>query len=192
MKKFCLFTIFVFSLLSCHQEMLVTEGMYSDDFMSKLKFKTITEDKISTTRAVFKGLSEQSENTEYDKIDDLSVGIFSVKIARPSTGCEKGFGFCNFKWFPNRDTASNLLENDLYKQSFILKCDEEGNKYVDLELSEKPADLDTDKMQPLVVEETLKSYNIVNGEQQKLVVPQGEYPFNSSIGQFGGYRINLK
>ena len=38
MKRFYLFAITLLSLASCQQEDIATNGMYSDDFMSKLKF----------------------------------------------------------------------------------------------------------------------------------------------------------
>lgn len=39
MKKLCLFAIVLLSLASCQQEDIATNGMYSDEFMSKLMVK---------------------------------------------------------------------------------------------------------------------------------------------------------
>ena len=52
MKRFYLFAITLLSLASCQQEDIATNGMYSDAFMSKLKFNTIN---VSKTRAFDNG-----------------------------------------------------------------------------------------------------------------------------------------
>ena len=71
-------------------------------------------------------------------------------------------------------------------------CDAEGNKFVDLELSDRPSGLDISKLQPLVVDEQLESSKTINGKEEKIIVPKGTYSFDSSIGKFGGYRVPLK
>ncbi len=81
---------------------------------------------------------------------------------------------------------------NMYNNSFRVKMDKLGNKFVDLELSEKPTGLDVSKLQPLVVEDQLESFTTIDGKEEEVTVPQGTYLFNSSIGKFGGYRIPLK
>ena len=81
---------------------------------------------------------------------------------------------------------------NMYNNSFRVKMDKLGNKFVDLELSEKPTGLDVSKLQPLVVEDQLESFTTIDGKEEEVTVPQGTYFFNSSIGKFGGYRIPLK
>jgi len=180
MKRFYLFAI---TLLS----------MYSDDFMSKLKFNTIN---VSKTRA-----SDNSKDAEVSAINDNSVeatnagvniAIFSVRIARPSTNCRHGFGFCDFVWFPKKNNEVDFRNNHLYDNSFDVKCDSEGNKFVDMELLEVPKNLDISKLQPLVVEDSLESIRTINGKEKEVVVPMGTYVFDRTIGKYGGYRIPLK
>jgi len=191
MKELYLLAIALLSLASCQQEDIATNGMYSDEFMSKLKFNTVN---LADTRA---GLNDGLEQTtkkdnEVIKNEDINIGIFAVRIARASRCCLYGFGFCDFRWFPKNKDVEELKENHLYDNSFRIQKDVLGNKFVDLELAEKPVGLDTRKLQPLVVEEELESFNTVNGKEEEMTVPQGTYSFDSSIGKFGGYRIPLK
>lgn len=197
MKKFYLISIVLLSLASCQQEDIATNGMYSDDFMANLKFNTVN---LVETRASLENEPEQtSKNTENDKeiqsnSSDFSIGIFSVRIARPSTGCRRGFGFCDFVWFPklhNKD-VDILLEKHSEYSSFNIKSDSEGNKFVDLELAEKPTGVNLNKLQPLVIEEQLEGFNSINNKEKELIVSQGSYSFDRSVGKFGGYRIPLK
>jgi hypothetical protein len=197
MKKFYLISIVLLSLASCQQEDIATNGMYSDDFMANLKFNTVN---LVETRASLENEPEQtSKNTENDKeiqsnSSGFSIGIFSVRIARPSTGCRRGFGFCDFVWFPklhNKD-VDILLEKHSEYSSFNIKSDSEGNKFVDLELAEKPTGINLNKLQPLVIEEQLEGFNSINNKEKELIVSQGSYSFDRSVGKFGGYRIPLK
>ena len=73
----------------------------------------------------------------------------------------------------------------------MLKCDSEGNKFVDMELLEVPKNLDISKLQPLVVEDSLESIRTINGKEKEVVVPMGTYVFDRTIGKYGGYRIPL-
>ena len=97
MKKFYLLAIVLLSLASCQQEDIATNGMYSDDFMANLKFNTVN---LVETRASLENEPEQTSRiTDDDKeiqsnASGINIGIFSVRIARPSTGCKRGFGFC--------------------------------------------------------------------------------------------------
>lgn len=196
MKKNYFLALAVFSLMSCQQEELTSKGMYSDDFMSKLKFKTIITEEPNKTRGVPEDGPSQSQNDEVreEPQNDISIIIFSVRIARPSTGCKKGFGFCDFKWFPmvKEFKAEQASRSDMYENSFTVQVDAQGNKFVDVELAESSSTLDTKKLQPLVVEEQLESYATVNNKEELMVVPKGTYQFNSSIGKFGGYRVPIK
>lgn len=196
MKKYYFIAFaLLLSLVSCQQEDIATNGMYSDDFMANLKFNTIN---LVETRASEGNEQEQTsqitgnDNEIQSNASGINIGIFSVRIARPSTGCKRGFGFCDFVWFPklhNKD-VDILLEKHSEYSSFNIKRDSEGNKFVDLELAEKPTGVDLNKLQPLVIEEQLEGFNFINNNE--LIVSQGSYSFDSSIGKFGGYRIPLK
>lgn len=193
MRKCYLLAIILLSLASCQQEDIAANGMYSDEFMSKLKFNTLN---IAMTRAGVREEKEQTKKIEDDvKTENFSIGIFSVRIARASRKCLYGFGFCDFRWFPkiHDKNIDQLLEsNPLYEKSFNIQSDANGNKFVELELLEKPIDLDVSKLQPVVVEEQLESFNTINGKEEEIIVPKGSYSFDTSIGKFGGYRIPLK
>lgn len=194
MKKYYFIAFaLLLSLVSCQQEDIATNGMYSDDFMANLKFNTIN---LVETRASGGNEQEQISQITGNANDarGINIGIFSVRIARPSTGCKRGFGFCDFVWFPklhNKD-VDILLEKHSEYSSFNIKRDSEGNKFVDLELAEKPTGIDLNKLQPLVIEEQLEGFNFINDKENELIVSQGSYPFDSSVGKFGGYRIPLK
>lgn len=198
MKKNNLFYLCFFALLSltsCQQEEVVNNRMYSDNFMAKLKFNTINSDETRASIGIKNGQTTKISDKDELKNDKINIGIFSVRIARASKRCLDGFGFCDFKWFPKKQEkkVKQLTEsNSLYKNSFFIKSDAEGNKFVDLELSDRPSGLDISKLQPLVVDEQLESSKTINGKEEKIIVPKGTYSFDSSIGKFGGYRVPLK
>lgn len=195
MKKFCFLSMGLafLSLVSCQQEDVTTNRMYSDDFMAKLKFNTIN---LSMTRASGRdGHVLTKDDKDPVKNEDVNIGIFSVRIARASKDCASGFGLCDFKWFPGNPNSEviQLIDSDsLYKNSFRIQRDTEGNKFVDLELLERPKGLDVCKLQPVVVEDQLESFSTINGKEEKMTVQKGVYSFDSSIGKFGGYRVPLK
>ncbi|MBF1602195.1 MAG: hypothetical protein HXO29_08125 [Prevotella sp.] len=193
MKRFYLFAITLLSLASCQQEDIATNGMYSDAFMSKLKFNTIN---VSKTRAFDNGKDAEesiiNDNSVKTTNAGVNIGIFSVRIARPSTDCVYGFGFCDFVWFPKQNNEVDFRNNHLYDNSFEVKCDSEGNKFVDMELLEVPKNIDISKLQPLVVEDSLESIRTIDGKEKEVVVPMGTYVFDRTIGKYGGYRIPLK
>lgn len=186
MKKTFFLAIAFLSLVSCQKEDLMSDGMYSDKFMSSLKFKTL---KNSTSHDGTEPESNSSDNV-LTRGGGVNIGIFSVRLARPSTDCKDGFGFCDFVWFPKNKSVD--MNNPLYDNSFLIKSDENGNKFVDMELLEKPDKIDVSKLQPLVVEEELESFRTIEGKEKEMVVPVGKYYFVRSVGQNGGYRIPLK
>ena len=91
-----------------------------------------------------------------------STGIFSVRIARPSTDCVYGFGFCDFVWFPKQNNEVDFRNNHLYDNSFEVKCDSEGNKFVRYGTIRSSKNLDISELQPIVVEDSLSPIRTID------------------------------
>lgn len=180
MKYIYLLAVVLLGLCSCQQKKIETKSQYSDEFMSKLEFKTVNKEDLKT------------------RVREpvlINITIFSVKIARPSLLCKKGFGFCNFRWFPKGGDVKitpEMIDSELYKNSFAILTDENGRQYVELALAEGSRNVDVTRLQPLVVEETLEGYATIDSREEVMKVPAGVYPFDKSIGEFGGYRVYLK
>lgn len=85
-----------------------------------------------------------------------------------------------------------MIDSELYKNSFAILTDENGRQYVELALAEGSRNVDVTRLQPLVVEETLEGYATIDSREEVMKVPAGVYPFDKSIGEFGGYRVYLK
>ena len=102
----------------------------------------------------------------------------------------KGFGLCNADWFPHFYEMP-VHPNPINGGASILELNHVNNKYYfDILLANAPpASLELIKL-PLVVD-----YDIVLDTLTQignnLKINQGMYYYDSSIGAYGGYRINL-
>lgn len=147
--------------------------------MSTLKFKTVTGEEF--------GNVTKSQNTQ------INIKVVTFKLKRPSSGCNRGFGFCDFEWFPSyTDFALSTSGIDEDRHSFVIKSTEDGEQFVELALIERPENLNSNRMKALIVEEALKSSALENGVKKSLTVPAGSYHFSDSVGEFGGYKVLLK
>lgn len=100
-----------------------------------------------------------------------------------------GWGLCNAVWFPGSSSEkSDSLNNNF---STLLKLDlNTGNYYIDIMLSAPVPDDVPIELFPLRIDENF-TLNIKEALGKNLNFNEGEYPYNKSIGEYGGFRIYL-
>lgn len=107
---------------------------------------------------------------------------------RASKRC-RGWGLCNADWFPgNKLVQKSTLPNG---NATLLEFDDSSNKYyIDILLAETPpAEIPTDAL-TLKIDKNFE-LNVEDDISQNLTFNQGDYIYNNSLGEFGGYRIYL-
>jgi hypothetical protein len=102
----------------------------------------------------------------------------------------KGWGLCNADWFPQFDNAMQNPVKSNGSES-ILEFDPARQRYYfDILLAENPpAHIPVSEL-PLVVDEdiVLKLAQEIGND---LSIKQGDYNYDQTLSQFGGYRIYL-
>ena len=101
----------------------------------------------------------------------------------------KGWGLCDAVWFPKAEEKS--VNSDFSVYSTILQFDQISQKYfIDILLSEVvPIDIPIE-LYPLPVDESFIIYT-EEAIGRNLIFEEGEYPFDETLGSFGGFRIYL-
>jgi hypothetical protein len=134
-------------------------------------------------------------NNRIANIHDKTQGKAMVKIiivrwdewGRKKKNCA-GWGLCNAEWFPDLKKANSISSNG---GATLLEFDDNLKKYyIDILLAETPsAEIPTDLL-TLKIDENfeLEVESIIS---QNLTFNQGEYFYDSTLGEFGGYRIYL-
>lgn len=132
----------------------------------------------------------EAEKKLQNKVGDSAVADFWIvtwsEWGRASRNCD-GWGLCNANWFPGEEAR---LSSDNEKGS-LLKFDNEKEKYyLDILLAEKvPSDISSYALTFKIDSDfELNAKKIIG---QDLTFKKGNYIFNSSLGDFGGYRIYL-
>lgn len=112
-------------------------------------------------------------------VSDGSVrAIIVLTIGRKSTGC-RNLGVCRLCFFCPSDSETQDYQN---KVSTPVNLDANGNRYIELHLNNTMANsLDTN----LYIDENLLD------ENGNIVINSGVYPINNSLGEYGGYKINI-
>ena len=180
--------------------------------MNKIKFMAIF---ILMALVTFTSCSKDNETTEtYDenailtqlRFVDVNTRIANMQNAenqsrikiiivewdewgRKRRNC-KGQGLCNADWFPknNRQAKRNTSTNG---SATLLEFDSSLNKYyIDILLAETPpVEIPTDALS-LRIDEDFE-LNVEDEISQNLTFNQGDYVYDNSLGEFGGYRIYL-
>ena len=96
-----------------------------------------------------------------------------------------GWGLCNAVWFPKADSSTNPI------YAAPLMFDSGTNKYyIDILLSEPMPLPIPDELQNIPIDEDFIIYSHEYSGTD-LIFSAGEYPFDITLGDFGGYRIYL-
>jgi len=108
---------------------------------------------------------------------------------RASRQC-RGWGLCNADWFPSAQRRAQK-STSTNGSATLLELDNSLNKYyIDILLAETPpSEIPTDAL-TLKIDENFE-LNVKSEISQNLTFNQGDYPYDDSLGEFGGYRVYL-
>lgn len=110
---------------------------------------------------------------------------------RASKNCG-GWGLCNANWFPQfKRTAQKSRNVSTNGGATLLEFDGSLSKYyIDILLAETPpAEIPIEAL-TLKIDENFE-LNVKNAISKNLTFNQGDYSYDNSLGEFGGYRIYL-
>jgi len=181
--------------------------MTQDEFAAGLKLVDVSE-RIAGLKNTGVTRSTPLLDTKVDPIDThvdgVSIVICSWKWHRKSRNCKSGFGICDFVWFPH--LSKDLGNQELYDNSYesetntdIVQCDNssliefdvDGNPFMEVQLA-KSIDVATpDSISTLVIDEDVVS-DQADDLGRYFIMKKGSYCYNPSIGQNGGYHINME
>lgn len=108
---------------------------------------------------------------------------------RASKDCG-GWGLCNADWFPSAQKGT-FSKNNNNGGATILEFDSNTNKYyIDILLADSvPSDIPLNAI-TLKIDKDFE-LNVQEVISKRLTFNQGDYPFSTTLGEFGGYRIYL-
>lgn len=150
----------------------------------------INEEDISKS-LIFKDISSQLNNAQNRTVfigaNEENIVIVSwEEWGRASKNC-RGWGLCNADWFPGI-SGVNYTNGNGYA-TYLQKDDSTGQYYLEIKLAaestipENLLDLKIDA--DFELDTTLEI-------GQKLIFKKGTYFFDSTLGEYGGIRINLE
>jgi hypothetical protein len=108
---------------------------------------------------------------------------------RASKDCHK-WGLCNFEWFPEGRISNHSaqIKRDLVSGEYymdILFTSNSPKAINGIPISSENLPL----LSTLPIDSDITIHTLTSGIGRNLVAKAGTYPFNQSLGNFGGYRI---
>lgn len=107
-------------------------------------------------------------------------------FGRESRQCKSGFGICHWDWFPGWDRATTPLKEGKIRTP-ILFDDALGKHYVEFILEK-----DSAKEDFLTIDNDLSMDVTIDKETEVITFGAGEYKYDASLGENGGYRVTAK
>lgn len=189
MKKIFIFiALFPLILGSCQQEETTTPYDDSDATARLLRFETVG-DVVNRTANSTRTALETSDIDAEDVAEDPLI-ICEFEIGRPKRNC-RGFGICEFVLFPKQYVIDGQLDN-LTQYGGVVETDLNGQKYLKVLVTEEVEESVIQSLPSLKIDENLKSTDINGDEDGGYVLKKGNYSFDSSLGEHGGYKINIE
>jgi|GEM_PF-1486947 hypothetical protein len=147
----------------------------------------LTEKEIFNEDLIPQKLSFQRNNLNSNNRGEIIIVEWD-EWGRKVKDC-KGWGLCNAVWFPKAEEKSVNSNSNVY--STKLEFDQTSQKYfIDILLSEVvPIDIPIE-LYPLPIDESFILYT-EEAIGRNLTFEAGEYPFDETLGSFGGFRIYL-
>lgn len=120
--------------------------------------------------------------------------IVTFNPHRPKTGCEKGFGICNVRWFYCTEDgrvvpcSSDHSWNNASGFAGPLQIDPaNGQYYIEMHFTSDVSSLPVDQTTFVV------DYDVTLDAQKELGVnltmPAGSHPYDPSLGNYGGHKL---
>lgn len=123
--------------------------------------------------------------------DGINIGIVSFGLHTKRSGCLKGFGICDVDWWPwfNGSDPKDKIDQNLRNLCYSpLTRDGRGNLCFYLLLNDS-ASISNALVTRLAVEEDITGYYTDSVFSQSITVVQGDYVYDSNLGQYGGYKV---
>lgn len=139
-------------------------------------------------------------NSKYRaKEEDKGLVIFNATIASPRKECKTGFGLCDVVIVgipigPQSEDFKNKLTQTLeqYDCTTFLESNTVEGDYVEFQLKGSPSSGNISIVPDFQVDEILEKPITSSTISQTITIDAGAYPYDPSIGNFGGYRIPVK
>lgn len=178
-------------LSSCQQEEITSRANSIEAAACDIGFTRVDDISILGTRTI-----EASKLVTTQQTSGLGI---KARIARKKTGCKSGFGLCDFRALQSQD---NILRLQTRTQNFIrdnhecfTQCviDSTGNGVAFFLLAKSPESKGlTSEMMPLFYVDEDIEQPIEETPDYSLFAVQGAYPYQKSLGKFGGYAVKMK
>lgn len=178
-------------LYSCQQEDVQTCSVSSiEEAAREIGFLNLSKSEFANTRT--------SDN--YEIVDDDKSVSLIARIARPKTNCRSGFGLCDFRaaesqlpvnFAKTRSNDGNIITGK-YECMTICRIDENSNGTAIFLLASPPEShgLTEESMPPFYVDEEIEQ-PLEDNTDMYLIVKQGAYEYDSSLGSYGGYSVQM-
>lgn len=188
MKRFFIFlALFPLIMGSCQQEETAIAYGDSDAAVRSLRFETvgdIIERASKSTRS-----NPTTSSNDIDVAEDPLI-ICEFEIGRPKRRCT-GFGICEFKLFPKQNVIAGKYD-DLIQYGGVVETDVNGQKYLKVLVSEDVSEYQRQSLPTLKIDDNLENTDINDVEDGSYTLKKGNYNFDASLGEHGGYKINIK
>lgn len=186
-----------------HNEDLGT--LVPENEIPSFKFETLKSHQAkNVTRSAD---DEVVENDNQEDPEEITIIICSWdEWGRTSRNC-RGFGLCHFQWFPDwnslveeteerEDMAESIITEEVADDPFVAEVKEDtlGNRYMDIVLAEPIGASNISNMPSLNLDTDVYSENPIQNDSLEtyVVLKQGTYEFNPSLGSYGGYRVDVE
>lgn len=143
----------------------------------------------------FVQIDSKSISTRSEILGDVSTDLgIKARIARKKTGCKTGFGLCDFRALEQQDVLLQSLTRASSKYECITICqiDSSGKGVAYFLLADSPESqgLTAETMPPFYIDEEIEQ-PIEEKPQYSLFAIPGAYPYQKSLGKYGGYAVTM-
>jgi hypothetical protein len=175
-------SLYTVTFISCSKE--ETSASFDESTIAK-KLEFVDIKTIINKKATSKGTPQDSLTADYIVVEWDEWG-------RGSKHCA-GWGLCNANWFPSgqRLSSNTSKKSNITGAATLLRYDKKKSKYyIDILLAKTaPSDIPLDAL-ALKIDSDF-NLDVKKAISRNLTFHQGKYSFDSSLGNFGGYRIYL-
>lgn len=181
-------------LISCQQEDFSSSSKTSlEDFVKTKKFTSLNKRLYNMSKSqntLTRGIENNINVKDFKR--EFTVIICSWDWGRPKHKC-KGFGFCNFTWFPDFKSQAMLPNLDTIEYNgSLIEADENGRKYTDVLFDEEIDSLEQKKLPALAIDKRLSFTDSIDNVTKTYTIEKGMYEFNPKLGTHGGYRVYIQ
>ena len=155
----------------------------------KKEVRNTNEQKDLDKSELLESLTFDSYQENEQDVEKLNIIIFRVQLHRASRDCLRGFGFCDFEWFPDFKQKSGDSDFQVTGRSILAKKqNNQTESYIEIHLANQiPAELSDSDLE-LIIEESLST---TIEDNNIITIESGIYNVDRTLGEYGGYRIIL-